>query len=171
MASVGGGGTDQTHGKSGRTVSMPTVGWVSTAEGAHLRGRGVRNTAPEMALRRAVHSLGLRFRLQRTLAGRCRPDIVFPGPRVAVFVDGCFWHGCPQHGPSRFKGPNAELWKTKIATNQARDIRTNTALSDAGWQVVRVWECEVRRDVSEAAQRVAAAVRRSVSDNDRAPAD
>ncbi|MCX5118571.1 very short patch repair endonuclease [Micromonospora sp. NBC_00362] len=134
-------------------------GWVATAEGAHLRGRRTRDTEPEIALRRAVHALGLRFRLGRTLVNRYRPDMTFPGPRVAAFVDGCFWHGCPQHGPSRFKGPNAERWAMKIATNRARDQRVDAELNEAGWRVVRVWECEVRRGVGEAARRVAAEVR------------
>ncbi|MFJ2085221.1 very short patch repair endonuclease [Micromonospora chokoriensis] len=133
--------------------------WVPTVEGSHLRGRRTRNTAPEIALRQAVHALGLRFRLGRTLANRCRPDLVFPGPRVAVFVDGCFWHGCPQHGPSRFKGPNAQRWAAKIATNRVRDQRVVTELGEAGWRVVRVWECEVRRGAGEAALRVAGEVR------------
>lgn len=144
--------------------------WVATAAGSHLRGRRVRDTGPEVALRRAIHALGLRFRLRRTLVGRCRPDILFPGPRVAVFVDGCFWHGCPQHGPSRFKGPNANLWTDKIAANKARDERTTTTLLHAGWKVVRVWECEVRRDADQAAQCVAAVVRAGRSDGGSAAA-
>ncbi|MFG1673079.1 very short patch repair endonuclease [Micromonospora sp. NPDC049282] len=133
--------------------------WVTTAQGSHLRGRRTRDTAPEMALRRAVHALGFRFRLGRTLFNRCRPDLVFPGPRVAVFVNGCFWHGCPQHGPSRFRGPNAEKWESKIATNRARDQRVDNELVEAGWQVIRVWECEVRREAGAAAHRVAVEVR------------
>ncbi|MGW4498611.1 very short patch repair endonuclease [Micromonospora sp. NPDC004336] len=134
-------------------------GWVATAEGSHLRGRRTRDTAPEIALRRAVHALGLRYRLGRTLANRCRPDLVFAGPRVAVFVDGCFWHGCPQHGPSGFRGPNADKWEAKIAANRARDRRVDNELTEAGWRVVRVWECEVRRGAEDAARRVAGKVR------------
>ncbi|WSZ88363.1 very short patch repair endonuclease [Micromonospora sp. NBC_00858] len=144
-------------------VSPPSTdgggGWVATVEGLHLRGRRTRDTAPEVALRRAVHALGLRYRLRRTLSNRCRPDLVFPGPRVAVFVNGCFWHGCPRHGPSQFRGPNAKKWATKIATNQARDQRIDNELAGSGWRVVRVWECEVRRGAEEAARRVAATVR------------
>ncbi|MGY4909215.1 very short patch repair endonuclease [Micromonospora aurantiaca (nom. illeg.)] len=135
------------------------MAWVTTAQGSHLRGRRTRDTAPEIALRRAVHALGLRFRLGRTLFNRCRPDLVFPGPAVAVFVNGCFWHGCPQHGPSQFRGPNADKWETKIAMNRARDQRVDNELGAAGWHVVRVWECEVRRDVVEAARRVGVEVR------------
>ncbi|TDB94376.1 very short patch repair endonuclease [Micromonospora fluostatini] len=146
-------------GPEARPPADRSGGWVATDKGAHLRGRRTRNTAPEMTLRRAVHALGLRYRLGRTLVNRSRPDMVFPGPRVAVFVDGCFWHGCPQHGPSRFRGPNAERWATKIAGNKQRDQRVEAELTAAGWRVVRVWECEVRKAVTEAARRVARTVR------------
>ena len=133
------------------------TGWVSTEKGTHLRGRRSRDTSPEIALRRAVHRLGLRFRLQRKVAPRCTADFVLPRYRVAVFVDGCFWHGCPVHGPKSFRGPNAERWNEKLASNRSRDLRNNDAAQAAGWTVVRVWECEVRRDVATAAFRVAEA--------------
>lgn len=136
---------------------MGADSWVPTTEGAHLRGRRTRNTAAEVALRRAVHRLGLRFRLHRTVAPRCTPDFVMPRWRVAVFVDGCFWHGCPDHSPTRFRGPNAERWEAKLATNRARDERNTTAVQEAGWRVLRVWECEVRRDVEATAARIAQA--------------
>lgn len=84
-------------------VETERRGWVPTSAGAHLRGRRTEDTAPELILRRAVHALGFRFRLRRRLAG-CRPDFVMPRHRVAVFVDGCFWHNCPQHGPKEFRG-------------------------------------------------------------------
>lgn len=134
--------------------------WVSTHEGEHLRGRRVRDTAPERSLRSAVHRLGLRFRLHRKVAPRCTADFVLPKHRVAVFVDGCFWHGCPEHRPRRFQGPNARLWSEKIAANAARDLRNTEAVQAAGWVVVRVWECEIRRDADAAAQRVASATHR-----------
>lgn len=133
--------------------------WTPTAEGAHLRGRRTRNTGAEVALRRAVHALGLRFRLHRRVAPGCTPDFILPRMRVAVFVDGCFWHGCPDHSPTQFRGPNAALWEAKLATNRARDERTTAAARAAGWTVLRVWECEVRRDAPSAARRVADAGR------------
>lgn len=129
--------------------------WVSTEKGGHLRGRRVRDTAPEVALRRAVHRLGLRFRLQRRLVPRCTVDFVLPRYGVAVFVDGCFWHGCPVHGPTVFRGPNAPLWTKKIETNKARDRRNTEAIEAAGWTVIRIWECRIRADVEQAALSVA----------------
>lgn len=135
-----------------------TVDWESTEAGSHLRGRRTRNTGPEVDLRRAVHALGLRFRLHRRVADRCTADFVLPRWRVAVFVDGCFWHGCPTHSPAEFRGPNASLWSEKIAANRACDQRVTADATSDGWTVVRVWECEIRRDVREAADRVAQAV-------------
>jgi DNA mismatch endonuclease, patch repair protein len=128
--------------------------WTATPEGEHLRGRRTRNTKPELALRRAVHAMGLRFRVHRTVAPRCTPDFVLPRYRLAVFVDGCFWHGCPAHSPAQFRGPNAARWEQKLSTNRERDRRNNQAAEEAGWHVVRVWECEIRRDVSVAAKRI-----------------
>lgn len=130
--------------------------WVSTPEGAHLRARRSRDTTPELLLRRAVHALGLRFRLQRRLAPGCRPDLLLVARRVAVFVDGCFWHGCPVHGRSRpWTGPNARLWEQKMVRNKERDVRSSALAEAAGYQVLRVWECEVRADPAAAARRVA----------------
>lgn len=111
------------------------------------------DTRPELALRRALHARGLRYRLNRRI-GRYRPDIVFPGARAVVFVDGCFWHNCPLHGPKELRGPNAEAWRVKLATNRERDERANRELTAEGWVVVRVWECEIKEDVSAAARRV-----------------
>ncbi|MEV8102265.1 very short patch repair endonuclease [Streptomyces sp. NPDC088135] len=130
-------------------------GWVRTEQSGHLRGRRSRDTKPEVALRRAVHRLGLRFRLQRKVAARCTADFVLPRYGVAVFVDGCYWHGCPVHCPKAFRGPNASLWTAKIKTNKERDRRNTAAAEAAGWTVVRVWECEIRTDVEGAALSVA----------------
>lgn len=142
---------------AGRT---PDQQWVATAEGEHLRGRRVRDTKPEVALRKAVHRLGLRFRLQQRVAPRCTADFVLPRYHVAVFVDGCFWHGCPIHGPKAFRGPNADRWTDKIEANRARDRRNTEAAKASGWNVVRIWECEVRTSAEEAALKVAAECRR-----------
>lgn len=100
----------------------------------------VRDTAPELMLRSALHSRGLRYRLQVQPSQdvRSTADLVFPRERVAVYVDGCFWHACPLHGnlPKR----NRDWWAEKLARNQHRDRETDAALGRAGWHVVRVWE-------------------------------
>jgi DNA mismatch endonuclease, patch repair protein len=128
--------------------------WVSTKAGAHLRGRRKQDTAPELLLRSVLHAQGLRFRLHRRITTGCTPDIVLPRFRVAVFVDGCFWHGCPTHGRSSFSGPNTDLWTEKMRRNKERDKRSTQLATDAGWTVVRVWECEVVDDRQAAATSV-----------------
>ena len=137
-------------------------GWEPTEAGAHLRGRAIADTKPELALRRAVFGRGLRYRINRRV-GRYRPDIVFPASRTVVFVDGCFWHNCPLHGPRVFRGPNADEWRYKLRVNQERDVRAARDLEGAGWRVVRIWECEIRQDVDAAADRVEAAVQEARS--------
>jgi DNA mismatch endonuclease (patch repair protein) len=121
-----------------------------------MQGNRARDTRPEVAVRSAVHALGLRFRKHvAPLRGlRCRADLVFARQRVAVFVDGCFWHGCPEHGVS--PTTNHSYWQAKLGGNVDRDRRNDAALADAGWTVVRIWE---HADAREAALRVAAAVR------------
>lgn len=117
-----------------------------------------RDTKPELALRSHLHRGGLRYRVDRpiNLPGRrpARPDIVFARQRIAVFVDGCFWHRCPEHASS--PRANAEYWRVKLARNVARDREVDAALTSAGWTVVRVWEHE---GSAEAARRVEALVR------------
>lgn len=101
-----------------------------------------RNTAPELAVRRALHAVGLRFRLhRRDLPGR--PDIVLPKFRTAIFVHGCFWHG---HDCRRGTLPvsNAEFWRAKISRNRERDTVAAEALVQAGWSVETVWQCELK---------------------------
>lgn len=98
-----------------------------------------RDTAPEIALRRALHRRGLRFRIHRTdLPGR--PDIALARLRLAIFVDGCFWHGCPEHAVAPKN--NAAWWAEKIGTNRARDLRKDAELRRIGWDVIHVWEHE-----------------------------
>jgi DNA mismatch endonuclease (patch repair protein) len=115
------------------------------------------DTAPELAVRRALHSMGLRYRVHvQPLKGlRRKADIVFTRARVAVFVDGCFWHGCPEHGRRRHE-VNSWYWPEKIVRNQRRDADTDARLKKAGWTVIRVWEHEPH---VTAAHRVAAVVR------------
>lgn len=113
-----------------------------------------RDTAPELKIRKLVHARGLRYRVDAAPPGtRRRADLLFSGPRVAVFVDGCFWHGCPEHAtkPKR----NTAWWADKIAANVARDRDTDGRLQGMGWRVVRVWEHE---PAQAAADRIAAAV-------------
>lgn len=99
-------------------------------------------TKPETALRRRLHALGRRFRVQFKVEGlpRRKIDIAFPKQRLAVFVDGCFWHGCPEHGTR--PTTNQEWWEWKLKRNKARDEDTNGRLTELGWRVVRVWEHE-----------------------------
>lgn len=101
-----------------------------------------RGTTPELALRSELHRRGLRFRLHRPLEfdHRRKADIVFPREHVAVFVDGCFWHSCPDH--ATFPKANEAFWARKLAGNVARDRDTDRRLEEAGWLVVRVWEHE-----------------------------
>lgn len=113
------------------------------------------STKPEVALRKALHARGLRFRLhRRDLPGT--PDIVFPAPRLAVFVDGCFWHGCPDHGVTPKN--NREWWLTKLAKNAERDARKDAELLELGWTPLHLWE---HSTVQEMVNAVEAALGRS----------
>lgn len=117
-----------------------------------MRRQARRDTAPELALRRRLHRWGLRYLVDARLpiAGpRRRADLLFRGARVAVFVDGCYWHACPAHGTR--PAANAGWWETKLADNVARDRDTDRRLGEIGWEAVRVWEHE---DPDEAAARV-----------------
>jgi DNA mismatch endonuclease (patch repair protein) len=101
-----------------------------------------KDTSAEAALRRVLFARGLRYRLQVRVLSKPRrvADLAFIGARVAVFVDGCFWHGCPVH--ATWPKNNAEFWRAKILANQQRDLDTNTRLRAEGWEVVRVWAHE-----------------------------
>ncbi|MFJ6565927.1 very short patch repair endonuclease [Streptomyces sp. NPDC091292] len=115
-----------------------------------------RDTKPELAVRRLLYAGGLRYRVERKVVGMPRRtiDIAFPGPRVAVFIDGCFWHGCPRHATS--PKANADWWRTKLDKNIARDAETTAHLEARGWTVLRFWEHETPETV---AARVAEVVR------------
>lgn len=101
-----------------------------------------RDTKPELAIRRLLHAAGLRYRVDFRLAPplRARPDIVFTRRRIAVFIDGCFWHGCPLHRTTPKQ--NADYWGPKLLRNVQRDRETDEALAAAGWTVMRFWEHE-----------------------------
>jgi DNA mismatch endonuclease (patch repair protein) len=108
-----------------------------------MRANRRSDTKPELALRRALHKQGYRYRKDYRLDltdARVRPDIAFTARRVAVFVDGCFWHCCPEHGTQ--PAANTWYWEPKLAKNVARDRAADLALVAAGWRVVRVWEHE-----------------------------
>jgi DNA mismatch endonuclease, patch repair protein len=113
------------------------------------RNRG-RDTKPEVTLRKACWALGLRYVLHPRLPG-C-PDFILPRHRVAVFVDGCFWHGCPEH----YHAPStrADFWARKIDATRKRDASVRHELEAGGWKVVRVWEHSVRRDLPLAVSEV-----------------
>lgn len=131
---------------------------MPTASSPSLSGRKSQNTAPEVALRRELHARGVRFRLHRKLAPSCTPDFVLPARRVAVWVDGCYWHSCPDHGRTKpFAGPNAEMWQVKMERTRERDIRAVETAQTLGWSAVRIWEHAIREDVAHASALVMAA--------------
>ncbi|MBR1029404.1 very short patch repair endonuclease [Bradyrhizobium liaoningense] len=118
-----------------------------------------RDNTGERALRSALHRRGLRFRLHHRVLVESRrtADIAFPASKIAVFIDGCFWHGCPEHGT--WPKNNRQWWRAKIEGNVARDRDTDRRLIDAGWTVMRVWTHEA---VETAARRIETVVRRSL---------
>lgn len=122
---------------------------------------GQRDTAPERALRSELHRRGLRFRVHRApVRGvRSRADLVFGPVKTAVYVDGCFWHSCPEHGT--MPKSNASFWAQKLRRNAERDQEIARLLTDQGWAVLRIWEHE---DMAEAADRVERVVRARRSD-------
>jgi DNA mismatch endonuclease, patch repair protein len=132
---------------------MPSSEAVSNV----MRGNRKTGSRPEASLRRELHARGLRYRKNpslRTSVGVVRPDLAFPGPKVAVFVDGCFWHSCPTHGNT--PSANRDYWEPKLRRNRERDRVVTDALTAEGWVVVRVWEHE---PLASAAMAVVAAVR------------
>jgi len=108
---------------------------------SQIRGR---DTKPEMLLRHALWTTGLRYRVHYRLPGR--PDIVFVSRRIAIFIDGCFWHGCPEHGVR--PKTNSKFWNTKIQGNMERDKKNRKLLEEAGWMVLRFWEHDIENDLS-----------------------
>lgn len=119
-----------------------------------IRAVPARDTKPEVALRSALHRMGCRFHKDTAPVPRkqCKVDIVFVKRKVCVFVDGCFWHGCPEH--YRTPKTNSEWWDEKIQDNAARDIRKTQDLIDDEWLVLRFWEHDIARSLDSCVQRV-----------------
>lgn len=130
---------------------------TSVAVTAAMKGNRRADTKPELALRAALHARGLRFRkdyMVRAADGtRAKADVVFTRARVAVFVDGCFWHGCPEHGNT--PKANSHYWGPKLARNRDRDRRVTAGLEADDWAVLRLWEHE---PLAEAVQHIAIVV-------------
>jgi DNA mismatch endonuclease (patch repair protein) len=137
--------------------SAPTPAPLDAATSARLGRQRRTSTKPELALRRELHRRGLRFRVHHAgLPGR--PDIAFTRARLAVFVDGCFWHACPEHGT--LPRNNRDWWRAKLDRNVTRDRAKDAALDELGWVVLHVWEHEA---MAAAADRVEAAWRRRLT--------
>jgi DNA mismatch endonuclease (patch repair protein) len=122
--------------------------WASSpATRASMQSNRGRDTGPEMVVRRRLHAIGLRYRVSARPIRNIRrtADIVFLRRKVAVFVDGCFWHGCPDHYQSPTR--NASYWADKRARNRARDVETDAMLLAHGWTPLRFWEHDVKRDL------------------------
>lgn len=124
-----------------------------------MRANKRRDTGPELALRSELHRRGRRYRVDRPIRipgeRPIRPDIVFVAPKVAVFVDGCFWHGCPEHGTLP-KETNRGFWIEKIAQNKARDERQRLLLEGDGWTVLRIWAHEESSAVADEVEKLLA---------------
>ena len=131
---------------------------ILTPDERRVRMGRVRQTGTdvELRLRKALWNAGFRYRLRtvETLPGR--PDIVFVSRKMAVFVDGCFWHGCPVHGTK--PKTNARFWDEKINRNRERDQQVDGKLAEAGWRVIRLWEHEVRKELPTCVRRIAFAL-------------
>lgn len=125
-----------------------------------MQGNRSRDTRPELAVRSLLHQAGLRYRVAyrplRTV--RRTADIVFTKQRIAVFIDGCFWHGCSEHGQTTTKS-NSDYWRAKFVLNRERDEETNRLLAAAGWRVLRFWEHEAATEVAAKVQAAVASER------------
>ena len=149
--------TSRTCERRATALSERTPKASSPDVAARMRRTGRRDTAAELAIRRQLHRRGLRYLVDERPSSlfRTRADILFSRWSIAIFVDGCFWHGCPDH--STEPKANATWWREKLAENMARDRRTDAALTVEGWEVVRIWEHE---PVEEAVERIERALDR-----------
>ena len=151
-----------------RPLALPNPDPVSENSRAVMRANKSKDTKPERLLRSAVFARGLRYRVHRRPVRELNrtADLVFVGVKVAVFVDGCFWHGCPEHHRSAKR--NSEFWDAKIQANRERDRDTGLKLEEAGWRVIRIWEHEA---VADAADRIVVEVSARRSALERRHAD
>lgn len=135
---------------------------VEPTVAARMSRQKRRDTAPEIALRRELHRRGMRFRVDASIQGlpRRRADIVFTRAKLAVFVDGCFWHSCPEH--ATMPATRQDWWQAKLRHNVERDRDTDRVLGELGWSVLRFWEHE---DPRTAADRVELEYRRRLEPN------
>jgi len=120
-------------------VALPIPSSIGAS--ATMRANRRSDTQPEVRIRSLLHRAGFRFRKDHAIqlvGTRVRPDVVFPRTQLAVFIDGCFWHNCPEHGS--IPRVNAEYWRLKLAYNAERDRQSSRALESAGWLVLRIWE-------------------------------
>ena len=143
-------------------VAVQFVDPVTAQTSRRMRATGSRDTRPELAIRRELHRRGRRFRVDAPLPPplqRRRADVLFPRRRLAVFVDGCFWHGCPEHGTAQNARSNSAFWLAKIAGNRARDADTTAALEALGYRVLRFWEHEDVASACDAIERALASDR------------
>ncbi|MFZ0190313.1 MAG: very short patch repair endonuclease [Streptosporangiaceae bacterium] len=146
-------------------VDRTTQSWASSPRSRNvMRGNRSRDTRPELAVRSAVHRRGLRYRVSIRPVPEVRrtADLVFATARVAVFVDGCYWHGCPEHYVPSLS--NQEYWTQKISGNRARDADTNAKLLARDWMPLRVWAHE---DPDDAADRILKIVRDRTADREK----
>ncbi|MFC7788105.1 very short patch repair endonuclease [Microbacterium sp. MAHUQ-60] len=141
-------------------ASDRSASWASSpATRATMRANHGRDTGPELRVRRLVHAAGLRYRVNARPESDVRRtvDMLFSTSRVVVLIDGCFWHGCPEHHQA--PKANADFWASKIELNRVRDAQTNGILTDRGWLVLRIWEHEIRANVDDVVARIVEAVR------------
>jgi DNA mismatch endonuclease (patch repair protein) len=136
--------------RSRRPPPLPYPEPTDAATSKRMRANTRRDSAPELALRSELHRRGLRFRVDypvRTERRLIRPDVTFTKQRIAVFVDGCFWHRCPEHGTQ--PRVNAAYWTPKLDRNVERDLQVNAALAREGWIVMRYWEHDEPSSVAQ----------------------
>ncbi|MBU9269267.1 very short patch repair endonuclease [Burkholderia gladioli] len=138
---------------------MPRVQSSSPEASRRMAKVRQKGTSAEIALRRELYRRGLRYRVDFEVLKKPRrvADIAFPGLMIAIFVDGCFWHGCPEH--ATWPKQNSDFWRQKIETNRARDTDTNERLRNVGWTVLRFWEHEPPSEAADIVVQTVAMVR------------